>query len=583
MHVFLRRFPAPGALQLFALLCVMMAGTQNLHAVTITVTSTADSGPGSLRDAIAAASNGDTIQFDAALNGQSITLTSAELTIDKNITINGPGADQLAVKKASGSPDFRIFNVLLGHSFILRGLTIDGNGTRGAGVWNDRAAVALDGCVVQGCLGDGGVRCFASFNDDSYLTVITSIIRNNQADAAGGGIYNSTCCAANIAHALVSIRDSVVSNNTVVGISGQASGGGIWNSGEMDITNSIVSDNVSGGNGPEFPFGNGGGISNQPLAGSLHITNCTISGNSTGLFGGGIYNSGFLLLTGSTVNGNNAMGVNSLEGWGEGAAIYNSNTTTITNSTLSNNNATHSGGAVSNRGSLTIRHSTLSGNNGFKGSTIANYNGATVQIGNTALKAGSGVTPSISNISGTVTSNGYNLISDNGGGFFTATGDQINTEPMLGPLQNNGGPTFTHELLTGSPAIDAGNPSFAPPPANDQRGPLYLRVFNGRLDIGSLEVQPAPPTPTPSPTPTPTATATATATASVAPSATPTPTPTSTPTPTPTPTASPTPGTQALNLSTRMHVQIGDNVGIGGFILTGTARKQVFCGASDLR
>ena len=103
MHVFLRRFPAPGGLQLFALLCAMMAGTRALHAATITVTSTADSGPGSLRDAIAAASDGDTIQFAAALNGQSITLTSAELAIDKNITINGPGPDQLAVKKSSGT------------------------------------------------------------------------------------------------------------------------------------------------------------------------------------------------------------------------------------------------------------------------------------------------------------------------------------------------------------------------------------------------------------------------------------------------------------------------------------------------
>ena len=164
------------------------------------------------------------------------------------------------------------------------------------------------------------------------------------------------------------------------------------------------------------------------------------------------------------------MGINELEGWGEGAGLNNGNSMTITNSTLSNNNSTRSGGAVSNRGSLTIRHSTLSGNNGFKGGTIANYNGATLQIGNTALKV-STFGPSISNISGTITSNGYNLTNDNGGGFLTATGDQINTEPMLGPLQNNGGPTFTHELLTGSPAIDAGNPSFTPPPANDQRGP----------------------------------------------------------------------------------------------------------------
>jgi hypothetical protein len=69
---------------------------------------------------------------------------------------------------------------------------------------------------------------------------------------------------------------------------------------------------------------------------------------------------------------------------------------------------------------------------------------------------------------------------------------------MLGPLQNNGGPTFTHALLLGSPAINAGDPNFTPPPFFDQRGIGYDRVVNGRIDIGALEVQP---TPTPSPTP----------------------------------------------------------------------------------
>jgi hypothetical protein len=63
------------------------------------------------------------------------------------------------------------------------------------------------------------------------------------------------------------------------------------------------------------------------------------------------------------------------------------------------------------------------------------------------------------------------LSSDDGGGFLTGPGDQINTDPLLGPLQNNGGLTFTHELLKGSLAIDAGDPSFTPPPLFDQRGP----------------------------------------------------------------------------------------------------------------
>src|SRR5205085_7419246 len=126
----------------------------------------------------------------------------------------------------------------------------------------------------------------------------------------------------------------------------------------------------------------------------------------------------------------------------------------------------------------------------------------------------------------TVTSQGYNICSDDGSGFLNGPGDQINTNPLLGPLQDNGGPTFTHELLTGSPAIDAGDPKFTPPPYYDQRGADFWRVRNGRIDVGSFEVQ-AGSTPSPTPTPTPTAT----------------PTPTSTPTPriTPTPRTRPTP------------------------------------------
>ena len=95
----------------------------------------------------------------------------------------------------------------------------------------------------------------------------------------------------------------------------------------------------------------------------------------------------------------------------------------------------------------------------------------------------------ISNFGGTVTSLGYNLSSDNGGGHLTGPGDQINTDPLLGPLQDNGGPTLTHTLLPGSPAIDVGDPNFTPPPFFDQRGPGFDRVVNGRIDNGSFEVQ----------------------------------------------------------------------------------------------
>jgi len=107
---------------------------------------------------------------------------------------------------------------------------------------------------------------------------------------------------------------------------------------------------------------------------------------------------------------------------------------------------------------------------------------------------------SILNDFGTVTSYGYNVSSDDGGGYLNGTGDQINTNPLLGPLQNNGGPTFTHALLPGSPAVNAGDPNFVGPPDYDQRGPDFPRVVNGRIDKGSFEVQEGP-TPTATPTP----------------------------------------------------------------------------------
>src|SRR5262249_10129176 len=102
------------------------------------------------------------------------------------------------------------------------------------------------------------------------------------------------------------------------------------------------------------------------------------------------------------------------------------------------------------------------------------------------------------------TSFGYNLASDSASGLLTGPGDQINIDPMLGPLQANGGLTFTHALLPGSPAINAGDPTFTPPPSYDQRGSPFHRVVNGRIDIGSFEMQAPRATPTPRPRPTPT-------------------------------------------------------------------------------
>jgi hypothetical protein len=188
-----------------------------------------------------------------------------------------------------------------------------------------------------------------------------------------------------------------------------------------------------------------------------------------------------------------------------GGGIYGFNGVSIVNSTISGNSAGTSGGGIYNVVSLLhVANSTITGNSAGSG-------GAFITTGMISLRSPTqSWTPALGanifNSGGTVTSQGYNLSSDDGGGYLNGPGDQINTDPLLGPLQDNGGSTFTHALLLGSPAIDAGDPNFSPPPLNDQRGCHFDRVFNGRIDIGSFETQPprrACPAPRPHPTPRP--------------------------------------------------------------------------------
>jgi N-acetylneuraminic acid mutarotase len=481
---------------------------------TTIVTNTNDSGPGSLRQALADAHDGDTINFDRSLDGQTITLTSAELVIDKNITISGPGSDLLTVERFPPA-QFGVFHVMPTHTATIAGLRISGGYSPygGGGVLDDHATVTISNCFLTG---NSAVYGAAIYSDGSgsnaTLVVLNSSVTSNYAQFAGGGIDN------NGSGATASVMNSFVTNNIAAYSSfgfAVGDGGGIYNGGgTLMITNSTVGNNIAGVTDP-FPAGFGGGIYSS---GTLTITNSTLSGNRSSLGGGGIAG-GPLVITNSTISGNGASSQHDGQPFGRGGGI--SGTVTLINSTISGNYAGVSGGAIDGGGSIT--NSTISGNNGG-GISVS----GALEIGDTVLKAGAGA--NLSNNGGTVTSHGYNVCSDNGGGFLNGPGDQINTDPMLGPLQNNGGPTFTHELLTGSPAIDAGDPNFTPPPYYDQRGPVFWRVRNGRIDVGSFEVQAGT---TPSPTPTATAT----------PTSTPTPTPRATPTPriNPTPRSRPTP------------------------------------------
>ena len=146
-----RRLFITGGLFLLAVLCTALLAAEYLrvHGATIIVTNTNDSGTGSLRQAIADASDGNTIQFSPVLNGQIIHLTSAELAIDKNITIDGPGPSLLTVSRDSDAGKFRIVHVMPGHIAMIQDLTISGGWGDGAGVLNEDSMLTIENCAIR--------------------------------------------------------------------------------------------------------------------------------------------------------------------------------------------------------------------------------------------------------------------------------------------------------------------------------------------------------------------------------------------------------------------------------------------------
>ena len=449
---------------------------------TLIVTNTNDSGPGSLRQVLGDANDGDVIGF--AVTG-TIGLTNGELLVAKNITISGPGAENLAV---NGNAKSTVFHIAPGETVTISGLTItNGNASESeGGIYNDHAVLILNDCIISGNVG-GSIHNDGENIGHATLQINNSLVTNNT-----GGIYND---AVQAGAATLVINYSTLSNNN----NGDAINNHAWSctfcgngTTSVQVINSSITGNPGGAIYSDTGRQNCGG--ECPV--TVSITNSTINGN-----GGGVYNSTLsdAVVSNSTISGN-------------GSGIYNVNGAlgaSVFNTTMSNN-----------------------------GVEIQNFNApVVVAISDTIFKVSPGG-HSILNDFGTVTSYGYNVSSDDGGGYLNGPGDQINTDPMLGPLQDNGGPTFTRALLRASPAINAGDPNFTPPPFYDQRGIGFDRVTNGRLDVGSFEVQTML---TPTPTPTASATATATVTATPTPTASPTATPTATATTTPRPSPTPRP------------------------------------------
>ncbi|MBO1055424.1 MAG: hypothetical protein HEQ27_02390 [Dolichospermum sp. JUN01] len=433
--------------------------------IVLTVTTTADQNDGSatgglsLRDAILIANANPTTDYKIQLTGGT-TYNLTSNGIDENAALTG----DLDIKSRSN---------------VLYIVAVGGQATINAsGLLNsDRVFQVLDG---------------------GQLSLQNVMVTGGNISSDGGGIRVDS-------NAALDLYNSTVTGNKASGFFNR--GGGIYNSGFVYLRNgSIVSNNIAAGDSSQ----EGGGIYNS--GGTLIATNSTISNNEGGVYGGGISTvSGSVTLINTTVRGNSA---------GNGGGIRSNGTSvTLLNTTISGNSANSRGGGIyaSTNGVFNLINSTVTKNTaisteyGNGGGGIYSLS-ATVNLKNTIVAGNinSNAPDLLSSFLSSALFNGNNnnLIGNLTGAKGTVgTGtDIVNPNPGLGPLQNNGGLTLTHALLSGSPAINAGNNSLIPADTEDldadgnnsetipfdNRGSGYTRIYDGTVDIGAFEFQPAP-------------------------------------------------------------------------------------------
>jgi hypothetical protein len=424
-------------------------GTFNvLIPLSLVVTNAHDSGPGSLRDAVNITNSfatSDTITFDptyfTAATPRTITLSSGELKITDNLIINGPGANAVTV---SGNDASRVFDIDDGKAtsinVTLSGLTVSRgkNFGPGGGIFINNEHVTLVNSVVSGnnaatdfnrpgaaYLGYGGGIAIGKpgvLTAGGTLTVQSSVITGNGAEKAGGGICVLPGTTLNLQNS------AVVANSGVNG----AGGGGIAAFGSaatVNVTNSTVATNVAGsyGGGIDLFYGV-----------TATITNSTISGNSAS-FGGGLFEYySRATVVNSTVTGNRS----GASGGGLYAVILA--TLTVQNSTITGNTASGGPGIFGNPGN---------------GGGIASYYRCTVNIASTIAAKNSDANGTAPDIGGAVNATN-SLIGTGVGATISGSNNivgnaQVQIDPLLGPLQNNGGPTQTMAPLPQSAAAVA--------------------------------------------------------------------------------------------------------------------------------
>jgi hypothetical protein len=461
--------------------------------------------------------------------------------ITSPITIEGNGAK---ISRKKGPTQFRFFEITTG-TLTLNNVKLSGGSSPlgGGAVFNNGGTLTITNSAITGNLAAGGGGGVLNNNGDvtiqdstvsknkaSYgggvfhsqgsFTVEDSLIATNTVTGYGGGIHNS-------AGSFFTLTGSTVSGNKAINNVDEGIGGGISNNGTLTVEDSLIARNAA--SGPLFG-GYGGGIVNY---GTATVSDTLVSGNTASSrrdgAAGGVHNCGNLTVENSHITKNTAKTTSSNEysyggglnnGGGRaacsgtaslsqstislnkaefGAGVYNdSGTVEIENSTVSGNKATGYGGGIFNDGAMTVSNVTITKNGGTYGGGV--YNSGTITLIQTLIsgnKAPSGAGPEVYNYNGTVVANSFNLFGqkDNPGiaNFSPGATDvipasSVTTPKILSPaLKNNGGPTPTHALVLGSPALDQ---IASGAPATDQRG--VTRPQNGLSDIGAFEREVGP-------------------------------------------------------------------------------------------
>jgi len=474
------------------------------------------------------------VTFDPSLTGI-IVLTQGEIDIDDTLTIQGPGAGVITV---SGNNASRIFNIdnevfFMAVAVEISGLTLTGgNGNEGdvGGAIYTLEGLTLRNTVLTGNQASSGGAIYAYAGS---VTVIDSTLTENQASGSGGAIYADS----EGFPVRVTIQGSTLSRNTAGGSGGAIGTEGESNPNTLQIENSVLSDNTAGGAGGAIfttradvaildstLSGNtaqtaGGGaayfVGGGEVSRTLRIERTTIANNQAVYAGGIAAFSGDVIVTHSTISGNQATRDGGFQGGG-GAAFLSNTTTTIENSTIAYNSAiaeSNGGGALvlSNNDSATIRNTTIANNTvtgGLGGGIFAidDFGPPTVLTLISTIVANNtdmnGANDIVNDDSAAITINASNSLFSTtpttGAGNTingTNTANIFGTDPLLGPLQDNGGPTQTMALGAGSAARNTGsNPDNL---AFDQRGPGFARTVDGLTDIGAFQTQATPPPPPP--------------------------------------------------------------------------------------